>query len=57
MLSYEDVAVSLFRSPDDFRDFLCEKNAYRDFVQKPEEALQYHLENLGVTYDQARTTS
>lgn len=50
MLSYEDVAVSLFRSPDDFRDFQCEKSEYRDFVQRREEALQYYWENLGVTY-------
>jgi hypothetical protein len=50
MLSYQDVAVSLFRSPDDFRDFQCEKSEYRDFVQRPEEASQYYRENLGVTY-------
>lgn len=50
MLSYEDVVVSLLRSPDDFRDFQCEKGQYCDFVQKPQEALEYYRENLGVTY-------
>ena len=50
MLSYEDVVVSLYRSPDDFLDFQCEKSKYCDFVQKREEALQYYMENLGVTY-------
>ena len=50
MLSYEDVAVSLFRSPDDFRDFQCEKSEYCDFVQRREEAFEYYKENLGVTY-------
>ncbi|MGB9023590.1 MAG: hypothetical protein WCC94_09175 [Candidatus Bathyarchaeia archaeon] len=48
MLSYEDVAVSLFRSPDDFRDFQCEKSEYCDFVQRREEALEYYKENLGL---------
>jgi len=50
MLSYEGVVISLFRSPDDFRDFQCEKREYCDFVQRPEEALEYYRENLGVTY-------
>jgi len=50
MLSYEDVVISLFRSPDDFRDFQCEKSEYCDFVQRREEALEYYRENLGVTY-------
>jgi len=50
MLSHEDVVVSLFRSPDDFRDFQCEKTEYCDFVQRREEALEYYRENLGVTY-------
>jgi GNAT superfamily N-acetyltransferase len=50
MLSHEDVVTSTFRSPDEFRDFQCEKKEYCDFVQKPEEALEYYKENLGVTY-------
>ena len=50
MLSYEDIVVSLFKSPDDFRDFKCEKKEYCDFVRKPEEAQEYYRENLGVTY-------
>jgi hypothetical protein len=50
MLSHEDVVVSLFRSPDDFRDFQCEKRQYCDFVQRSEEAFDYYRENLGVTY-------
>jgi hypothetical protein len=50
MLSYEDVTISLFRSPDDFRDFRCEKKEYCDFIKRPEEALEYYKDNLGVTY-------
>jgi hypothetical protein len=50
MLSYEDVVVRRFGYPDDFEDFQCEKRKYCDFIQRPEEALQYYRENLGVTY-------
>jgi GNAT superfamily N-acetyltransferase len=50
MLSPENVTVSLYRSPQDFDDFRCEKQGYADFVQKPNEALRYYSENLGVTY-------
>jgi hypothetical protein len=50
MLSHEDVTVSLYKSPDDFRNFQCEKKQYCDFVQRSEEASEYYRENLGVTY-------
>jgi hypothetical protein len=50
MLSYEDVTVSRYKSPEDFQDFQCEKSKYCDFVQKREEASEYYNENLGVTY-------
>ena len=50
MLSPEQVKVSLFRTPNDFKDFQCEKQDYCDFVQRPEEAQRYLTENLGVTY-------
>lgn len=50
MLSYDDVTVSLYESPEDFQDFQCEKSKYCDFVQKREEASEYYHKNLGVTY-------
>jgi GNAT superfamily N-acetyltransferase len=50
MLSAEQIRVSLFRTPDEFKDFNCEKQDYCDFVQKPDEAQKYLSENLGVTY-------
>jgi len=50
MLSPEQIKVSLFQTPDEFKDFNCEKQDYCDFVQRPEEAQKYLNENLGVTY-------
>ena len=50
MISAEEVTVSLYRSPDEFKCFQCEKKGYADFVRKSEEALRYQTENLGVTY-------
>jgi len=50
MLSPEQVKVSLFGTPNEFKDFQCEKQDYCDFVQRPEEAQKYLTENLGVTY-------
>jgi len=50
MISADEVTVSLYRSPEEFKGFHCEKKDYTDFVQRPEEALQYQNQNLGVTY-------
>jgi len=50
MISAEEVTVSLYCSPDEFKSFQCEKKGYADFVKRPQEALRYQAENLGVTY-------
>ncbi len=50
MISTEEVTVSLYRSPEEFKTFQSEKEGYADFVKRSEEALRYQNENLGVTY-------
>ena len=50
MITPEEVVVSLYKRPDEFKDFQCEKTGYSDFVQKPEEAKKYYDDNFGVTY-------
>ena len=50
MISAEEVTVSQYHSPEEFKDFQCEKQGYCDFVKNEEEALLYQTRNLGVTY-------
>jgi predicted GNAT family acetyltransferase len=50
MISAEEVTVSQYHSPEEFKDFQCEKQGYCDFVKNEGEALLYQTKNLGVTY-------
>ncbi len=50
MLSPEDVTVSKYGSPDECKDFNCEKAGYARFIQDPREAQRCQSENLCVTY-------
>ena len=50
MISAEEVTATQYRSPEEYKDFQCEKQGYCDFVRNEEEALLYQAENLGVTY-------
>lgn len=50
MLNPDDVRVSEYSTPEDFKDFRCEKKGYSKFLQDENEAYKCRIDNLNITY-------